>query len=499
MNKKFLSLLSFLSAAIVVLSACSPFKPSQLAIGLELRTPPAGPAADSVSISPTPLPTRPPYKPGELVDYTAQSGDTIPALASHFNTTVAEIMAANPIIPANATTMPPGLPMKIPVYYQALWASPFKIIPDGAFVNGPMQVGFNTSAFVAAHPNGWLNNYRAYAGSENRTGAQIVEYVATKFSVSPRLLLAILEYQTGALSEPEIPKRLYLLGNAGPFERGLYLQLLWAANTLNNGYYGWRIGNLTSFDLPDGTLIRPDPWQNAASVGVQYYFSRILSGTEYERAVGSDGLAQTYTDLFGDAWQNPAVLIPGNLQQPPLLLPFGAGHVWTYTGAPHPALGEGEPLSALDFAPPTEFSGCAEAEPQEFSIAMADGLVVRVETGVLILDLDGDGDERTGWTIFYLHISTKMRAPVGQAVKAGDPLGYPSCEGGRSTGTHIQIARRYNGEWIPAYGPLAFNLQGWIAEKGARPYLGTLRRNGQVVQACECSDLYSRIIADPNP
>jgi hypothetical protein len=42
-----------------------------------------------------------------LVDYIAQNGDTLPALALR-NTTVDEIMEANPIIPADATTMPPG-------------------------------------------------------------------------------------------------------------------------------------------------------------------------------------------------------------------------------------------------------------------------------------------------------------------------------------------------------------------------------------------------------
>ena len=36
-------------------------------------------------VLPTPMPTRPPYVPGTLVDYTAQTGDTLPALASHFN------------------------------------------------------------------------------------------------------------------------------------------------------------------------------------------------------------------------------------------------------------------------------------------------------------------------------------------------------------------------------------------------------------------------------
>jgi LasA protease len=73
----------------------------------------------------TPYPTRPAYAPGELVDYVAQTGDTLPALAVRFNTTVNEIREANSFIPDDATTMPPGMPMKIPIYYRTLWGTPF--------------------------------------------------------------------------------------------------------------------------------------------------------------------------------------------------------------------------------------------------------------------------------------------------------------------------------------------------------------------------------------
>jgi hypothetical protein len=84
-------------------------------------------------------------------------------LAARFNTSVEEIMAANPIIPQDATTMPPGFPMKIPIYYLPLWGTTFQSIPDHAFVNGPAQIGFSTSAFVAS-TTGWLKNYRVYPG-----------------------------------------------------------------------------------------------------------------------------------------------------------------------------------------------------------------------------------------------------------------------------------------------------------------------------------------------
>src|SRR5258706_8318499 len=75
-------------------------------------------------LAPTPVPAppsgRPAYAPGQLVDYTAQNGDSLPALAARFNTTVDQIIHANPIIPTDATTIPACFPMKIPIYYLPL-------------------------------------------------------------------------------------------------------------------------------------------------------------------------------------------------------------------------------------------------------------------------------------------------------------------------------------------------------------------------------------------
>lgn len=476
---------SFILLFIVTLTACAPSAPVEIVMA-------AGESPSTPQVVVTPLPTRPNYKPGELVDYTAQSGDTLPALAVRFNTTVQEIRTANPIIPPDATTMPPGLPMKIPIYYRALWGSPYQIVPDHAFVNGPTAIGFNSAAFISSQP-GWLRNYREYAGDTWRTGAGIVDYVATNFSINPRLLLALLEYQSGALSNPNMPDSSYVLGYRRWDHDSVYLQLVWAANTLNNGYYGWRTGHLTDFDLLDRTEYRPDPWQDASSVGLQFYFSQIMGGDEFAAAIGPNGLARVYRELFGDPWLDSFVLIPGSLRQPELPLPFQQGQGWTYTGGPHTGWGTGEPFAGIDFAPPSQSSGCFAADSESYAIAVADGMVVRSELGTVVLDLDGDGNERTGWTIFYLHLGTEGRAPLGLQVKRGDPVGWPSCEGGRTTGTHVHIARKYNGEWIPADGPLAFNLDGWIAHNGSEPYLGTLTKGGLIVTACDCSDIYSLI------
>ena len=482
-----------LTLAALLLGACQPQGATPLGLILEpAATPLAAALPAEVASAATPIPTRPVYSPGELVDYTAQTGDTLTALAVRFNTSVAEILAANTFIPDSATTLPPGMPMKIPIYYLPFWGSSYRILPDSLLVNGPSQVGFDTVKFVASQA-GWLRGYTEYAAGANRSAAGVVDLVALKFSLSPRLLLALLEYQSQALSQPEAPLqgRTYHLGYQSRERRGLYRQLLWGANLLNNGYYAWRSAELTSLEHEDGRLERLDPWQNAATVSLRNFFNALLDKTSYEQATDPAGFIQTYAALFGDPWAADQPHIPGSLEQPILALPFEAGNTWSFTGGPHTAWGNGLPLSALDFAPPLIKGGCQPSD--EKVTAVADGVVVRSEVGEVVLDLDGDGDERTGWNIFYLHVGSQERAARGAILKTGQPVGYPSCEGGSSTGTHVHIARKYNGEWIPAEGLLAFNLEGWVAHNGALPYLGTLTRFSRTVTACDCSNQASFI------
>jgi len=199
-------------------------------------------------------------------------------------------------------------------------------------------------------------------------------------------------------------------------------------------------------------------------------------------------------DLFGDPWiRSQAVepLYPADLQQPAFQLPFQPGRTWSYTGGPHSAWGEDGARAALDFAPPSSESGCALSN--EWVTAVAPGVIVRTGEGIVILDLDGDGIEQTGWNLMYLHIETRDRIKVGTYVEAGDKIGHPSCEGGISTGTHVHIARKFNGEWILADGPLPFNLSGYLAVNGDAPYQGTLVNGTKTIIADSLSAPRSNI------
>ncbi len=476
----------------LLLTACSP---SQSGLALDSQN-------ASVEATPnekqTTLPTRPAYEPGTLVEYIAQTGDTLPGLAGRFNSSVAEILAANPIIPMDVTTLPAGLPMQIPIYYRAFWGSSFQILPDGLYVNGPAQVGFDTAAFVAEQ-DGWFKDYKESAAQQFLSGADIIDLVATNFSISPRLLLAVLDFSSGAVGQSEFDseQHRYPLGYEAEFYEGVYLQLVWAANTLNNGYYGWRTGKLVEFELADGSLFRPDPWQNASSVALQYFYGQTLSTSDFEQAIGPQGFLQSYSIIFGDPWAESSDHIAGSLLQPELRLPFVPDETWSLTGGPHTGWGEGQPWAAMDFAPGLETQGCVDTDT--WATAVAAGQIVRTDIGVAVLDLDRDGDERTGWVIYYLHLANNGKAGVGSLLEAGQAIGHPSCEGGSSSGTHVHLARKYNGEWLPAAGALPFVMENWVPYEGESVYLGGLQRPGQSVVACACSDASSALISRAEP
>jgi hypothetical protein len=465
---KHLSLITALLVCLGLLSgACIPANPAA-----KTTVTPEGPVP---VVSATPLPTRGPHAPGQIFEYLAQSGDTLPAIASHFNTTEDEIRAENPDLPDALTTLPAGYPLLVPAYYSPLTGSTFHILPDSEVVNGPSSVGFDIRSEVLKR-SGFLTDLDTFAYKRQREAWQVVEIIALNYSINPRLLLALLEHQSQALSMPfpEGDERIYSMDVQDRSYRGLFWQLVWASERINDGYYGWRTGSLREIELADGLIVQPDPWQNAGTVALYQFFAGLYGKEAFETAVSPEGFYQTYSDLWGEPFVKEIDLIPASLQQPELGLPFIPNRVW-------------------DFAPPSEESGCVVST--EWFTAPADGVIARSAEATVILDLDGDGDERTGWVLFFFHVATEGRIAEGVEVEKGDLLGFPSCEGGRSTGTHIHVARRYNGEWIPAAGPLAFVLDGWVAEYSGIAYEGTLTKGSKVVPACHgCARAENQII-----
>ncbi|MEX1248043.1 MAG: hypothetical protein WEA61_06130 [Anaerolineales bacterium] len=452
----------------------------------------------SATLSPTaeinPAPAESPTAAPPYV-YEAQSGDTLAVLAIRFGVAPEEISSPQDI---PAGLIDAGQFFTIPNLLSQ--TSPHdRLIPDSEVVYSPSTIGFNTASYVGQMA-GYLASYEEYLPSRWFSGAGVVDRVAYEHSINPRLLLAILQTRSNwVLGQPEAGSNAdYPMGHVLPQEKGLYHQLSWAARELSVGYYGWRDGRLTELTFADGLTLRLAPDLNAGTVAIQYLFSKLYTYEDWPTLMDPDfGFAFTYGKaMFPDPWQRATevepLFPPGVADSVPTMsLPFFSTQIWYFTGGPHGAWEREGAQAALDFAPSSVLVGCADSEA--WVTAISEGLVIRSEPGLIVVDSDGDNFEQTGWVILYLHITNKDHIRVGDWVNRGDKLGNPSCAGGKATATHVHIARKYNGEWIAAGGPMPMVLSGWVAQEGAAPYLGTLVRGDRVVTACTCSNVEARI------
>ncbi|MFQ5942139.1 MAG: LysM peptidoglycan-binding domain-containing protein [Anaerolineales bacterium] len=476
-------------------------------LGLELRGSPGGsgskaPPVTEVPIvpveqaspflTPTPDPVRDPPDPRDIPEwYTVQYGDSLNGIAGRVGVGANQIVVENGL--SNPNILAVGQVLHVPTPMPQAPSSSYKVIPNSELVNGESALGFSATELIRAW-DGALNRYSEFVNGKELSGAQILEQVASEYSVNPRLLLAILEYQGGWLTMPErAPGRYaYELGYERSGYEGLYAQLSWAADQLNRGYYQWRAGWAGPYILSDGSAVLPGAGINAGTAAVQWLFGQLYPPDSWRTVIGEDGFYRVYEILFGNPFTEPQhVVIPEDLEQPDLQLPFEEDQVWSFTGGPHSGWGNGAAWSALDFAPPGNALGCVLSNA--WVVAVADGPVVRSSDGEVIQDLDGDGFEGSGWTIQYLHIETRDRVPAGTYLERGDPVGHPSCEGGVSSGTHLHLSRKFNGEWIPADGDLPFDLDGWVSQGDGAQYNGALMRDGTQLDACSCRFPFNQI------
>jgi LysM repeat protein len=451
---------------------------------LSVTIPPSNPNAQLVTSTPDILRKLPTPR-EDSNQYTIGAGDTLGSIAEAYGISVDSLKQANDLTDDAILTI--GQTLYVPPPEPSTPGPSFKIIPDSELVYGPASVQIDIDSFVQ-NEGGYLANYTEQVNDETLTGAQVVMQVSEDYSVNPRLLLAVLEYRSSWVTNKEPTVLEYPLGLVETDHVGLYHQLTWTANELNMGYYLWRANAIGTLVLGDGNVVPIDPTINAGTAAVQNMLSKLDDRSTWDNDVSPFGLFQTYFLLFGNPFDLAIEpLIPLSLNQPRMDVPFERGAIWAFTGGPHAGWDSGSAWAALDFAP-ADVMGCAMSA--EWVTAVANGFIVRSSKGAVIEDLDGDGFEQTGWDLLYMHMAAQDRVEAGTYVYSGDHIGHPSCEGGIANAAHLHLARKYNGEWIPADGSLPFVLGGWISSGNGIEYDGYLKRGTSTLEAAEgISDL----------
>ncbi len=472
-------------------------------------TPPR-PTEDQSFQTPTPLvesPFEATYTPTfdtAPVLYYAQSGDSLATLAKRFNV-VEEEITSDITLPTTGL-LDPGTLLVIPDRINEPATPNIQIMPDNEIIFSATAVDFDTKGFVK-EAGGHLSGFKEYLGSTGWAyGDDAIARLAYENSINPRLLLGLLEYESRWVrGEPVDPLHTdYPMGYEDFRYKGMYIQMVWAINQLSIGYYGWRAGTITQLTFTDGTHLRLDPRLNAGTVALQYLFSRLHSQSQWAQIINPDtGFPVMYTEMFGDPWSRADIvnpILPPGLTQPEMNLPFEPNRQWNLVQGPHGAWQHIGALAAIDLAPSTDHGGC-DPTPT-WVLAVTPGLVVRSNNGVVMVDMDGDGYEQTGWNILYLHIGAENRVKVGTWLEVDDRIGHASCEGGESNGTHLHFARKYNGEWIAANGPIPLVLGGWVVHGEDTPHegfmKGTMTKGDLTVTADEVGQKWSNITREAN-
>jgi len=431
-------------------------------------------------------------EPGKQL-YCTQSGDRLDAIARRFRVNTSQIQGSVGLEPNAILAVNTRLGLPTPTF-----STPYNqpALPDNAIIYGPDSVSADIVTY-AQNAGGYLSQYKQYLYDGWHSGPEIVALVAVETSTNPRLLLSLVEYQSNWLFGHPADADLDLspLNYEAVGVEGLYSELQVAARELSRGYYGWREGTLQTLTFRDKHTADIAPQLNVGSVAVQNLFAGLYDeGNFYNKLYGPDGFLAFHAGMFGDPWARAAsagTLMPANIIQPELSLPFPLGETWALTSGPHITWQYGTPRGAIDFAPLDDLPGCIISP--NWAVAAAPGLVVRSQRGAVAIDLDGDGNEGTGWVLFYMHLTPEGRAGVNTWLSQDDHVGHPSCEGGVSTGTHLHIARKFNGEWISAEGPLPLVLDGWQAVARPGNYAGLLIKDGQQVLVGPSSEEYTWI------
>ena len=434
--------------------------------------------------------------PEGMLRYVTTAGDTLSVVAAHFGVPIDQILSKS-VLPAQQY-LPTGTILGIPAVEleNVLKADP--ALPDSEIVYGPGTADFDLIGF-ANEKDGFLARYTETIDGTTYTGPEIVQKVARDSSTNPRLLLAFLEFRSNwVFGNPAGAATDKFPIGFGASDNGLYKELQITVKVLAQGFYGWRDGSLTTFRFFEGTTARIDPGLNAGSVAIQNLFSTLYrSQFWFEYLYGPQGFLAFYLQNFGNPWERAAAvgnLVDERTVQPEIALPFLPGLRWSLTAGAHTDWQTGSPRGALDFAPVTGEVACVISTA--WVTAAASGRVVRSDDSVVAIDLNGDGDEGTGWVLIYLHIADKDRVLEGAWVALDDKIGHPSCERGHSTGTHMHITRKYNGQWLAAEGPLPMILSSWQAFAGLGYYEGTLVRGSETVRSSSSGMSGSSIFRD---
>jgi LasA protease len=373
------------------------------------------------------------------------------------------LSAAGPLGPLNvsARAQNSGQP--------ALELAPGQVLADGQFVYGPNARDFDLRAYLQANAPHLLDR------------AELISGQAAYYSISPRVLLALLELNARLLSDPASPG---LIDPTGAQGADFNTRLDSIASQMVDAYYLHLYSysalpatgrNLPPLVTPGGLTITMASDTNAATYALVAGLAA-MGQTDLPTVLDNNqpgGFYQLYQRLF--AGSDPLdrsnhIYLPGEVGASAapaalLQLPFLQGVSWRFGGV-HNSNGTNvfTDASSLDFYPWP--SAWGDDTSNSWVVASAPGVPTRLsDCGFIIQHSDG-------WETFYYHLEGAKY--LTGSIKQNDKIGIlantfaeATCTGGSSTGPHVHYSLRRNGAFVPINGS---SLSGWMVHAGRFSY-----------------------------
>jgi len=314
-------------------------------------------------------------------------------------------------------------------------------------------------AFLERHP-GVLQRIVVPVGNRRHTFAEALSGQATYYSVNPKIILALIELQSGLISDtqPAADQFAWAAGFRGENgrRRGLQAQVRWAVKEI---LYARRdYPRRVALTFADGATAPPPDTMTLA----EYALARVLAPTTTPGRLAAlmERFRTTYTRLFDDprvapvGWPMPAAPF---LTRPigkvvpvtsffdhggPFLTRDGAAGVATYWGRR-----ETDPIFAYNGHDGWDYA----AAPPDRALAAADGLVAFAgnaddgcATGAVVID------HGNGYRTLYWHLD-RVDVAIGERVARGQAIGVIG-NSGCSTGPHLHFGVQYLGRNTDPYG-----------------------------------------------
>lgn len=307
-----------------------------------------------------------------------------------------------------------------------------EVLSDGQFPYGPNVQGFDIQAYlVSVHSS--LSPY-----------AELIDTRSHWYSINPRVLLTLLEMETGFVNN--IPPTDWLR-TPNP----LLDKVDSIAESLLDSFYAILYQEdssraPTKLTTADGQIIQIGSEINAATLAVMSFFAGAFSLDKTLKYLDPDspnGFILTYQRMFpeNDPLDRSNIIDIHNTPPPGMLqLPFAIGDRWIFYQGPHDwaSNNQGAPRAFIDIGLPGNGS-----VPNRWVAAAADGTVKRWSYDPRFGSEDCWVDiiHETGWATRYYHVSN-LQVSTNMVVRRNSRLGNPSqltCNGGVATAPHVHF------------------------------------------------------------